>query len=615
MKTKVILTAATAATAAAFSLLHAQTVPQFMNYQGRVTDNAGNPLANVNPENRKVIFRIFDAANAGSRLWSEQQTATIFKGEFNVLLGQGTNAVYNNVAENLRPPLQDLFATGGSDRFLEVVVDNGDGTLDNADQPITPRQRLTTTAYSFRARTADSIATGADLQLNGSANYGLGYYGGTRLFNGTAVDGPVMYGNAGGALGSNVNGTQNIALRWNASGNVGIGNVSPTEKLDITGNLKVSGTGLFGAPVTINNGVAAPANGTAGSTGQRIVLWPGDASNTPFGFGIDASNMYTVVPGSAKMTWFTGTTERMVLSNDGKLGIGTTAPSERLHVSGNATVSGNTTVNGQVRAGGAFHTDFGTASHPQGAYLEWNKSGNDGMTYLLNQRGTGPGGFVFGQVDSGNTITYSGMRVGGNITVDPTNSSIYHGGGILLNHAFGAAYSDSGGITGSYIAFGDPGASEDYLGYRSNTFYLKDSPGGGDGSPPHLNVGGNIVSNNKDVPVAEEQLRIIRGNIIADTEGANFTANQAYSSPQSGKLVGSGYSFTRVHDDEYIITFNTAFSSTPTVTWTPEFSIEANRIFPKIKAISTTSVTLRNNADDGSTGHRCKFHFIVVGPR
>jgi hypothetical protein len=605
MKTKAIIASATAA----FSLLHAQTVPQFMNYQGRVTDNVGNPLANTNPENRKVIFRIFDAANAGTRLWSEQQTATIFKGEFNVLLGQGTNASYNNTAESPRPPLHDLFANGNSDRFLEVVVDNGDGTLDNTDQPITPRQRLTTAAYSFRARSADSIANGADLQLNGSANYGLGYYGGSRLFNGIAVDGPVMYGNAGGALGSNVNGTQNIALRWNASGNVGIGNVSPTEKLDITGNLKVSGSGTFGAPVTINNGVGAPANGPTGSNGQRLILWPGDANNTPFGFGIDNSNLYTVAPSSAKMTWFTGTTERMVLSNDGKLGVGTTNPSERLQV------NGNTVLNGQVRAAGAFHTDSGTGTHAQGAYLEWNKDGNNGATYLLNQRGLGSGGFIFGQVDTGNTILYNALRIGGQVSVDPNNSNIYNGGGLHLSGSFPSAWNDSGGITGNYIAFADPGTSEDYLGYKSNTFYLKDSPGGGDTSGPNLNVGGRIIANNKDVAVGEEQLRIVRGSIIVETTSSNFTSNQSYGSPLSGKLKGSGYNFTRVHDDEYIITFHTSFSDTPTVTWTPEFPNDGNRVMTKVKSISNSSVTLRNNADGSETGHNCRFHFIAVGPR
>ena len=49
-----------------------------------------------------------------------------------------------------------------------------------------------------------------------------------------------------------------------------------------------------------------------------------------------------------------------------------------------------------VRARGAMD------SHPQGAHLEWNKDGNNGMTYLLNQRGNGGGGIVFGEATTGN---------------------------------------------------------------------------------------------------------------------------------------------------------------------------------------------------------------------
>jgi len=41
-------------------------------------------------------------------------------------------------------------------------------------------------------------------------------------------------------------------------------------------------------------------------------------------------------------------------------------------------------------------------SHSQGAYLEWNKDWANGMTYLLNQKGTGTGGIVFGEVTTGN---------------------------------------------------------------------------------------------------------------------------------------------------------------------------------------------------------------------
>ncbi|MDB6079224.1 MAG: hypothetical protein JWO82_2971, partial [Akkermansiaceae bacterium] len=185
--------------------LHAQSVPPFINYQGKVTDSNGVGLGTGTPVNRKVIFRIFDAATGGNRLWSEQHTVTISNGEFSVLLGNGIDAVYNSATETptkTNTPLDTVFTTSGILRYVEILVDNGDNTINTSDAPIAPRQQITSTAYSFRARSADTIASGTDLQLNGSANYGVGYYGSGRTFNGTAVDGPVIYGQSGGALGS-----------------------------------------------------------------------------------------------------------------------------------------------------------------------------------------------------------------------------------------------------------------------------------------------------------------------------------------------------------------------------------------------------------------------------
>ncbi len=55
------------------------------------------------------------------------------------------------------------------------------------------------------------------------------------------------------------------------------------------------------------------------------------------------------------------------------------------------------------------------------------------------------------------------------------------------------AYSDSYiGTEGNYLSFGHSGNSEDIISFRSNTFYLRDAPGGGDTRDPDLDVGGNL---------------------------------------------------------------------------------------------------------------------------
>lgn len=235
----------------AHGALHAD-VPAFLNYQGKVYDSSGLPIGATgtasapvaSPVNRKVIFRIYDAVSGGTRLWTEEQTVTISLGEFSVLLGQGIGATGTASSES-RPELEAVFTSGSANRYLELTLDNGDNAITAADVPIAPRQQITTTAYSFRARSADSIAGASDLAitpLSGSAsNHGLGWYGTGRLFGGVAIDGPVLYGNAGGALGSNTNGTYNTALRWNAAGQLGVGTATlagaaASSKLVLQGN-------------------------------------------------------------------------------------------------------------------------------------------------------------------------------------------------------------------------------------------------------------------------------------------------------------------------------------------------------------------------------------------
>lgn len=54
----------------------------------------------------------------------------------------------------------------------------------------------------------------------------------------------------------------------------------------------------------------------------------------------------------------------------------------------------------------------------------------------------------------------------------------------------------------NYISFRHSGVSEDFLGYKNHTFYLMDSPGGGDTRNPDLIVGGKIKTSEVEVKVA-----------------------------------------------------------------------------------------------------------------
>lgn len=115
----------------AFSLSVASAdVPQLINYQGRLTDKTGQPLEGV----YDITLKIYDAeAGAGTMApWEERHAGVnIQKGMFSVLLGSIT-------------PLDSL--AFDKPYWLEIKI---------GEDVMSPRQRITSSAYALRANTAD----------------------------------------------------------------------------------------------------------------------------------------------------------------------------------------------------------------------------------------------------------------------------------------------------------------------------------------------------------------------------------------------------------------------------------------------------------------------------
>lgn len=115
------------------SISHA-VVPQMINYQGWLADGNGEPFTG----NVKMMFRIYSSETGGTPLWSEGHDAVIVtNGGFNILLGSmSVGGIPHSIFD-------------GSIRYLGLKVEN--------DSEMTPRTRLVSVAYSYKALNSDQL--------------------------------------------------------------------------------------------------------------------------------------------------------------------------------------------------------------------------------------------------------------------------------------------------------------------------------------------------------------------------------------------------------------------------------------------------------------------------
>jgi len=116
------------------SIAWAQSVPQLINYQGRLTDNAGRPLDGVTVD---LTFSFYGVESGGtSYLTVLQEDVMVTGGLYNVMIGSGT------VNPGTEPNLGTVFHNH-QDVWMGVAVDS--------DSEMTPRSRITSVPYALQA--------------------------------------------------------------------------------------------------------------------------------------------------------------------------------------------------------------------------------------------------------------------------------------------------------------------------------------------------------------------------------------------------------------------------------------------------------------------------------
>ncbi|HKJ68593.1 MAG TPA: hypothetical protein VKA68_11600, partial [bacterium] len=138
-----------------------------------------------------------------------------------------------------------------------------------------------------------------------------------------------------------------LGIHQNAEGAVGIGTESPGEKLEIAGNMKLSGNALIGGNAEIKTTNAFLDFGS--NTRQMINLW-GNSPNASYGIGVQGYTQYFRSDGN--FAWYIkgshhdgelnaggGTAALVIKRPDGKVGIGTESPEGTLHIASGSDVA------------------------------------------------------------------------------------------------------------------------------------------------------------------------------------------------------------------------------------------------------------------------------------
>ncbi|MDQ7779030.1 MAG: hypothetical protein RDV41_04900, partial [Planctomycetota bacterium] len=331
-----------------------QAPPNLINFQGRLTDNAGVP---VNSTVRDIRLQFFNVATGGAAIDT-----------FIAIDPSITNGMYSL---EVTPPAS-VFADNTA-VYVEVAIGNGAGGLDGSFEILSPRTRLVAAAY---ARNADAL----DGRNSGNASGNIPISNGTvnTNLNADLLDG-FTSADFAPASGSNnyVQLAPAAAQTWTTA-NTGIfldetGAGAPfllrlqtggsdmlvlgnTGNASLAGDLQVMGNDLQDSSgnvrLTLGTTVSTPA-GVSFSVGENTTL--GDASGDALTFNASTLAIPNNLNVDSNVLYINASTDRV--------GLGTGTPNEQLELTGNLRMPATTATTGVVyRDGNTFIHNFGTES-------------------------------------------------------------------------------------------------------------------------------------------------------------------------------------------------------------------------------------------------------------
>ncbi len=453
------------------------TTPKILYYQGKISKRSDG--TNITDGNYSMQFKMYDAASAGTLLWTEtwdggtSQVAFV-NGMFSAALG-----TYVTLPS----------FTGGS-VYLTVNFNSGSGY----DGEMSPRQQITASAYALVANgVSGDGAVNSTLQsataltvANSGSNYALQVDTNTA----SSVTGLKVTSNTVGngvALTTISSGTnENITLDAKGSGSITIGTAAGS-----TGDILLGGgSGSTGCTVTNSTGAFAC---TAGGSFTTMALTGAVTGAASYNGLVITANTGVITTGTWNGTainaGFVNFNSTNLQNSSNALNtiqnINTSATPQFARIGMGAAADSTALYYGALGAGSRLIASTQSAGDSSGVSIvdlatTWNNAGNTPTAIKLNVTDTASNAnsllFDIG-TGGGSYVSKFKVNKAGNITAAGTvtlTGSVTATGSLTLNSAAGNGITlDSAGAGTAAIAIGTTNATTVTLGRTGQSLQLK----------------------------------------------------------------------------------------------------------------------------------------------
>lgn len=384
----------------------ASATSHLISLQGYATDTADKPLATGN-----ITVRIYDAATSGNLIYNSgtDYNGAISNGIFDVLLGSITPLSLDNtvkyymevdingqeVVGDATAGRKEFWPGGGNHTHTHVAEDITGGNLVinglNVLNVGGNKSKISVSYSNFTnwrtwyiqtplSRNDDKFAISdsypddvnwARLVIDSSGNVGIGTVSPTYKLDVAGSANAQQLCIAGDCKSSwpsfvGGSGTDNYIPRWNGAnnletssiyqndaGNVGIGTSNPTSKLEVSGDIHSSSIQLGNSAGSItenwwefgkDDGLTSTGIDFHGGSGAGF----SDYTARIYRYSGNNADFIILNRGTGSLVLGTDNSNQLTIKTGGNVGIGTTNPTSKLEVAGNAKINGTAIVGGEL---------------------------------------------------------------------------------------------------------------------------------------------------------------------------------------------------------------------------------------------------------------------------